>query len=189
MQDLRDSSGALASRFNFLVTNVSFLGKEDTNLESALLAELPGIFNWALEGLERLKKRGHLLEHPASVESREDFEEMSSPMTAFINEWCDVGPGFEVPIDALWKAHRDWSKNNGRGDGFSKQKFTHKIRAVVSDIEKLRKQQKAPTLHLDYDMDVPGSNQRVNFYAGIDLKDGYKKRSTGMDSAASGWQD
>jgi phage/plasmid-associated DNA primase len=135
----------------------------------------------------RLRKRGHLLEHPASVESREDFEAMSSPMTAFVDDWCEVGPGFEVPVDALWRAHCDWSKSNGRGDGFSKQKFTHKIRSVVPDIEKLRKRQEVSILHLDYDMDSGGSNERVNFYVGIDLKDGYKKRSTGMDGVAGVW--
>ena len=57
MQDLRDSTGALASRFNFLVTTQSFLGREDTYLEQRLMTELPGIFNWALEGLRRLADR------------------------------------------------------------------------------------------------------------------------------------
>ena len=136
MQDMRDSSGALASRFNFLITTESFLGSEDMGLEKKLLSELPGIFNWALEGLARIRKRGYIEEHPASKDSREDFELMSSPMTAFVNEWCEIGPGLNVPVDALWMAHCDWSKQNGRGDGFSKQKFTNKIRGVVPGIKK-----------------------------------------------------
>lgn len=182
MQDLRDSSGALASRFNFLVTNQSFLGKEDYNLEKDLLAELPGIFNWALEGLMRLRQRGHLLEHPASVESREDFEAMSSPMTSFVEEWCEVGPGLDVPVDALWKAHCAWSKNNGRGEGFAKQKFPNKIKSVVPDVKKERKRADLSTLRLEYSMDSVGNDNRIYFYEGIDLKEDYKKRLDGQDS-------
>jgi len=182
MQDLRDSSGALASRFNFLVTCESFLGREDYNLEKELLAELPGIFNWALEGYFRLKKRGHLLEHPASIENREDFEAMSSPMTSFVEECCDVGPGKEVPVDVIWKAHCEWSNQNGRGDGFAKQKFTHKLKSVVSDVRKTRKRADMSLLRLDYDMDSVGGDNRIYFYEGIDLKEGYKKRWDRQDS-------
>lgn len=189
MQDLRDSSGALASRFHFLVTNESFLGKEDFDLEKNLLAELPGIFNWALGGLMRLKQRGRLLEHPASVESREDFEAMSSPMTSFVQEWCEVGPGLEVPIDAIWKAHCDWSSNNGRGEGFSKQKFTNKLKSIVPDIKKDRKRADMSILHLDYDMDRTSTDNRVNYYLGIDLKNEYKKRMDSRDSMDRTWTD
>ena len=51
---LADASGALASRFVTLVSSRSFYGKEDTGLTEKLLAELPGILNWALDGAERL---------------------------------------------------------------------------------------------------------------------------------------
>ncbi|MCK5565629.1 MAG: toprim domain-containing protein [Planctomycetes bacterium] len=182
MQDLRDSSGALASRFNFLITTVSFLGREDIGLENKLMGELAGIFNWALEGLQRLKKRGHLTEHPASVENREDFEAMSSPMTAFIDEWCNVGPGMEVPIDVLWRAHCAWSNSNGRGDGFAKQKFTNKLKSVVPEIKKDRKRVDLPTLRLEYDIDSSCVDNRVRYYQGIDLKEEYKQRAGSQDS-------
>jgi putative DNA primase/helicase len=187
MQDLRDSSGALASRFNFLVTIESFLGRENYNLEKDLLADLPGIFNWALDGLMRLRKRGHLLEHAASVESREDFEAMSSPMTSFVEEWCDVGPGLDVPVDALWKAHCAWSKNNGRGEGFAKQKFPNKIKSVVPDVKKERKRADLSSLRLEYSMDSVGNDNRIYFYLGIDLMEDYKQREDSRDSGDKAW--
>ena len=47
-----------------LVTTRSWLGKEDRDLEPALQAELPGILNWALAGLERLVvTNGHRFTH------------------------------------------------------------------------------------------------------------------------------
>ena len=187
MQDMRDSSGALASRFNFLVTTESFLGREDMRLGERLLEEVPGIFVWALGGLARLRRRGYLLEHSASKTSREDFEAMSSPMTTFIDEWCQLGPGRYVPIDALWRAHCHWSKRNGRGDGFSKQKFALKVKSVVPGIVKDRRRMDLSTLGFEYDMDSKGDDNRVQLYLGIDLQEEYKKRVDNMDTADRGW--
>jgi len=187
MQDLRDSSGALASRFNFLVTTESFLDREDTQLEQKLLKEVPGIFVWALEGLARLKKRGCLVEHLASKESREDFEAMSSPMTAFVNEWCQVGADNWVPVDALWRAHSDWSKQNGRGDGFPKRKFALKIKSVVPGIVKDRRRLDLSILEIDYGMDNNSDDNRVHVYEGIGLQEEYKKRPDSVDTQDRGW--
>jgi putative DNA primase/helicase len=55
---IADASGALASRFVVLLLTKSFLGKEDLTLTDKLLTELPGILNWSLAGLERLRQRG-----------------------------------------------------------------------------------------------------------------------------------
>ena len=52
-----DSSGALASRFIVLMLHKSFLGRENPALTQELCEELPGIFNWALDGLQRLRAR------------------------------------------------------------------------------------------------------------------------------------
>jgi len=46
-----DSGAALVSRFMVLNHKVSFFGREDTDLEDALTLELPGILNWALDGM------------------------------------------------------------------------------------------------------------------------------------------
>lgn len=55
---LLDASGALAHRFLFVPFEMSFVGREDIHLEEKLLAELPGIANWALAGLKRLREAG-----------------------------------------------------------------------------------------------------------------------------------
>ncbi len=47
---LTDNSGALANRFVVLMTQRSFLGQEDHELQSRLEREYPGILNWALQG-------------------------------------------------------------------------------------------------------------------------------------------
>ena len=55
---LLDASGALAHRFLFVPFEISFVGREDIHLEEKLVAELPGIANWALAGLKRLRAAG-----------------------------------------------------------------------------------------------------------------------------------
>ena len=55
---LLDASGALAHRFLFVPFEMSFVGREDIHLEEKLLKELPGIANWALAGLKRLRAAG-----------------------------------------------------------------------------------------------------------------------------------
>lgn len=49
-----DSSGIIARRFIVLNFTRSWLGQEDPTLLDRLVAEMPGILNWALDGLARL---------------------------------------------------------------------------------------------------------------------------------------
>ena len=60
-----DSSGALASRFVVLMLHKSFYGEENPALTEELCEELPSIFNWALDGLEKHRARGRF-EQPKS---------------------------------------------------------------------------------------------------------------------------
>ena len=57
---LPDASAALRSRMLLIPFEVSFEGREDHDLQGRLLAEIPGITNWALEGLGDLRRLGPL---------------------------------------------------------------------------------------------------------------------------------
>jgi putative DNA primase/helicase len=59
---LGDSSGALVGRMIVLRLTESFYGREDQKLTDKLLVERPGILLWALEGLRRLRVRGHFVQ-------------------------------------------------------------------------------------------------------------------------------
>jgi len=64
-----DPSGALERRLIVLKTERSFYGREDIHLTNKLLEELPGILNWAIEGLMRLWKRGHFRKSVLNAEA------------------------------------------------------------------------------------------------------------------------
>jgi putative DNA primase/helicase len=111
---LTDSSGALASRFVVLVMTKSFYNREDPDLTDVLCGELPGIFNWALDGLERLRARGRFVQPAASRDAIRDLEDLGSPVGAFIRDECVAGREFSVRCDHLYDAWQRWCHRYGR---------------------------------------------------------------------------
>lgn len=110
---LGDDSAAIASCFITLITRQSFYGREDPRLfEDKLLPELLGIFHWALEGLKRLRERGHFIETEASEDARNRLSNLGSLTRAFIAEQCELGPDQQVLKDVLFDAWRDYNKAN-----------------------------------------------------------------------------
>jgi putative DNA primase/helicase len=78
-----DGMDALANRYLILPFNKSFAGKEDPNLGRKLKEELPGIFNWALEGLMDLGRTGHFVEPRVSQPKREETMMLQNPEAYF----------------------------------------------------------------------------------------------------------
>ena len=68
-----------------------------------LLTELPGIFNWAVHGYQLLRQRGYFAQPASAREAIEDLEVLASPIKAFINDRCNVGPGLAVSVELLYQ--------------------------------------------------------------------------------------
>ena len=171
---LTDSSGALASRFIMLIMQRSFYGVEDPDLTKKLCTELPGIFNWALDGLERLRERGRFQQPAASEDAVREMEDLSSPMGAFVRERCVVGPAHEVPCDGLYQAWRQWCQDHGRDRPGTTQTFSRDLRAVL------------PGIKVERPWSGGGSRPRV--YVGIGLGTGdYNGADRGL--ARTDWWD
>lgn len=133
-----DSSGVIAHRFVVLQMAVSWLGKEKPGLTGELVAELPGILNWSLDGLERLAIQGHFTEPMSSADAVTAMKDASSPMAAFVRDECIVGPDCEVDIDDLYAAWRRWCIAGGHPTPSNKQMFGRDIRSVVPQIHLVR---------------------------------------------------
>lgn len=151
---LSDASGALAGRFMMIRLTQSFYGREDRTLTRALLDELPGILNWAIEGWKRLRERGCFIQ-PASVEDAvHDMQDLASPVSAFVRDRCVVGSGHRVWVDDLYAAWRQWCESEGRTAVTTKQTFGRDLAAAVPGIACRRNQSAG------------------RFYEGIRLTDG-----------------
>ena len=108
-----DASGALASRFVVLTLRNSFYGKEDHALTSKLLLELPGILNWALIGSDWLRHRGRFEMPESSNATIRQFEDLSSPVRAFVRDWCVMRPDLWITKKRLYPAWRAWCDEQG----------------------------------------------------------------------------
>jgi len=132
-----DSSGAIANRFVVLALQESWLGREDVDLTKKLLSELPGIMNWALDGLERLQLQGRFTEPASSTDAMMALHDLASPVSAFVREKCTVGPIHEVAIEDLYNAWKRWAEDNGHRAS-SAQTFGRDLRAVIPGLRRIR---------------------------------------------------
>lgn len=126
-----DASGAVASRLVILTLTQSFYGKEDTELEGRLLAELPGILLWALDGLDRLSARGRFVQPESSATAEALLSETVSPIRAFLDECCVLGPEHGVERKTLYAAWRDWCTGSGRDHPGTEATFGSKLFSAV----------------------------------------------------------
>jgi putative DNA primase/helicase len=129
-----DSSGALASRFVMLTLTETFYGREDPTLTDTLLAEAPAIFNWSLEGLDRLHERGYFTQPESAQEALRHLEDLSSPVGAFVRDTCEIGSAHEIEKDVLFAAWRSWCLDEGRTKPGTKAVFTRDLRAAVPGV-------------------------------------------------------
>lgn len=132
---LADSSGALASRFIVLPMTESFLGREDQCLTEKLLSELPGILNWALDGLDMLNTRGYLQQPASGRKAVEVLEKLGSPIAAFVEDHCIVASGAEVPCKDLFDAWKSWCAEQGRDRPGTAQIFGRSLNSAFPQIK------------------------------------------------------
>jgi putative DNA primase/helicase len=109
----KDTSGAIISRLILMRSLVSFLGKEDPGLMHELRAELPGILNWALEGLLRLRARGYFVQPSSSRAELAAMVALASPVKAFAEERLQQSAETATAKLTIWKAFEDWTAEVG----------------------------------------------------------------------------
>jgi putative DNA primase/helicase len=135
---LGDASGAIATRFVILTLTESFLGREDHDLTEKLLAELPGILNWSLEGLDRLRVQHRFTEPASSRDAIIALRDAVSPISAFVRERCVRGAAHEVAVDRLYQAWRDWCEDEGRDHPGTKTTFAKNLYTVAPEVHRVR---------------------------------------------------
>ena len=158
---LGDSSGALVGRFVVLQMHRSFYGTEDTLLTNRLLGELPGIFNWALAGRERLYKRGFFVQPAGSAEAVEEMTKLNSPVSEFIETCCEVGHDFSESKDMVFTAYKKWCFKNDR-KATNKVQFSKQLYSTSNQVTGMRPRTEDGGL--------------MHVYSGMKLKDAVRAR-------------
>ncbi|HEY0982394.1 MAG TPA: phage/plasmid primase, P4 family [Schlesneria sp.] len=109
----QDASQALFSRLLLLQLRHTWLNQEDHDLTARLIGELPGILNWSIAGLGRLRQRGRFVQPSSSQQFLDECRRMVSPVHAFIQDRLEVGHEFSVPTQTCFQEWIRWRNDNG----------------------------------------------------------------------------
>ena len=174
--EIKDASLAMWSRIRLIPFERTFeKSKSDKKLVRTLKEEGSGILNWALEGCLAWQREG--LETPTTVEqATREYQEESDAVGPFIDECCEVGEGFDVPIGELWKAYVAWNARTEETPlsqkefrdcldekGFHKGRIGHKRDRVRRGL-RLRRAQGTADARTDADASfelIPIDNSRI----------------------------
>lgn len=117
LPSVADYSEGFWRRVRVIPFNREFKGRERIlDLKKKLNQELPGIFNWAMEGLRRLRNRGHFAEPPQIRDVTSKYRHESNPIALFIEDECknDVEDLIHcTQVTEAYRLYKMWCKDNG----------------------------------------------------------------------------
>lgn len=89
--------------------------QQDKQIFGKLLAELPGIFNWALVGLQRLQDRGMFTQSTLVTQEVAGYKLENNPAHQFLieNGYVQGGPDDFVVFPKLYEDYATWCKDFG----------------------------------------------------------------------------
>ncbi|HSS97890.1 MAG TPA: phage/plasmid primase, P4 family, partial [Terriglobales bacterium] len=132
--------------------------KWDLAIDEKLRLELPGIFNWALQGWARLQAAGQFSRARQSDMARDEYKSENDAEATYVEERIEWGERYSIKADELYKDYKDWCETNG---------FKPKNRNNVSkDWKRLKL--------------TPHKAKDANYYIGVRLKGVDLKRSEDM---------
>ena len=109
-----DRSDAIYNRVMIILMNrVIPEEKKDRRLDEKLLAELPGIFNWALIGGKRLNRNGHFTVSQQSIEAGKEYKSENDVEALHVSEAYERMPDGWLTVDAAYQTYRSWCTDNG----------------------------------------------------------------------------
>lgn len=88
--------------FDYRITN------PDASVEKKMLAELPGHFNKAVEGLYRLRKQGSFTRVERGEKAMSVWAGTANLLEVFISETIVVASQEKVRLGVLWSAYKKW---------------------------------------------------------------------------------
>ncbi len=97
----------------------------DVELTEKLMAELSGIFNWALEGYKRLGGQKFIFsESPTMSRSKKQYQQQSNSVLDFIDRCLeDAKPEDSAALKDLYECYSSFCSSEGNKRCFPKKEF------------------------------------------------------------------
>jgi P4 family phage/plasmid primase-like protien len=111
--------------------------RQDRNLLDKLANELPGILNWSLEGLRRLRQKGHFTEPAVVKQALEEYRREANLEATFLQERYVADPVSEVEAKQLYLEYRQWASGEG-SKPVDAAKFGKQIHRSFPTVKRLR---------------------------------------------------
>lgn len=112
---IKDTTYAFWRRLKLIPFHRVFLPEErDIHLEDKLKAELPGILNFALDGLAELRKNGAFTESAAMTEAMAEYQAESNPVAQWKDECTQAATTPCTSPDTLYLSYTAWCIKVGR---------------------------------------------------------------------------
>lgn len=110
---IKDTSYAIWRRIKLIPFNRTFTDSErDPELINKLIPELPGILNWALDGLKRLRKQGGFTDALASKDAVEEYRIEADPLVGWFNQRVELVAAISTPSSQLFDDFTGWCHEN-----------------------------------------------------------------------------
>ena len=119
--------------------------EQNPDLVEELSAELPGIFNWAIEGLRKLMadgpsttlRTGRFIEPKRCVEAIAEYRRETNPARVFLEENYVEDFGFEgIPCGEMYQNYLSWCNQNGFRNPLNSSNFGKEVKRSFSKMER-----------------------------------------------------
>lgn len=130
----RDKSHGFMRRLIILPFNRTFdKGQADVHLTRKLKKELPGILNFALNGLQRLRSNEYIFtDSKVSTKAQRSYEEELNPVASFVEDTITKGEVDQrVQNDSIARLYRIWCTQNRISNPMSNQRLFAAIRSTL----------------------------------------------------------
>ncbi|WP_457785714.1 phage/plasmid primase, P4 family [Streptococcus uberis] len=111
---MRDFSGGLKRRMMILEMNKVLTQevKDEFPLDS-IMSELPGIFNKAMVGLRKALAKKDFSVSKSMRDSVEKWEKGNDVVALFLEDECEMGEDFKVPVSDVYPAYKNYCMDSG----------------------------------------------------------------------------
>jgi len=154
-----DKSDAFFRRLLILRFNRQFSEMEQNkNLKYELLSELDGILLWSLEGLKRLRTRGHFKIPDDMKKEIDEYRDDNNNVKLFVNDACILSPDATVSMGRLFEGFMAWCEYNN----CQHQKQIRFGKELKRQFKEVSKEIGTNGVHLWRGIDIRSEYQRKN---------------------------
>jgi putative DNA primase/helicase len=146
-----DTSDGFWRRVRVIPFNRQFTEAEQMlDLKEKLSLELPGIFNWCMAGLRRLRSRGKFKSPVQVDDATVEYRQASNPVELYIDDRCVKGQGKEVQASVIYADYKDWCYNNG-----FKHRSSQRFRVEMDRLKLYRKKKSQYYVYTGVELNLP----------------------------------